>query len=283
MTAKAKKAKTLMQNSLKTAEQLVPIWNKASNDGDYKVMGETSKDIETAVNTYTANAKVYTFETIIEGSLKDKSLIIKRIAETLRYETIRIKEVKEGDLKIPQWQIDTTSKAIDPAEVEKYYGSTVGYDSEWKYSVEKFNMALCLRVALDIGMTEADVQKMHDSYAMNKLCEKSRAGMTPVSNTQLGSAMQVVIDKMLGAGVCKVTSHDVKFLLHSYAKKDNKKGLSITASTHKQLRMLFMDIVNNILAYNGKNSRYTIQYKEKSKKDTPTNNKEGFIPITDNK
>ena len=138
----------------------------------------------------------------------------------------------------------------------------------------------------------AEIKKISDSYSMNKLNDeyrkaelkqldaKGNAVPNPVSNSQMVNEMQKIVDMCLGEGY-KVTSHDVTFFEVCYGKKDNKTGLKVTASTHKQVRMTFMDIMKNIMEYSDKkHSGYSIGYKAKKEEDkTPSEeDKKTFTP-----
>lgn len=263
-------------------EKLIPEWNKAVVNGDFNTSTEIGTEMDNLEGKYVANAKMFAFETIKENAGTNDELFLESV-KMLRFETIRVKESKTGQNKIPERSLTETTKPIDPLEFQKYAKVNIGKVDDWQYMIERLNFLLTVRVAIDIGMPQYAIKKINDSYAMNKITAAMEKGETPTSNTQLMKAMQEVINACLGKGY-KVTSHDVKFLLHAYAKKDNKAGLTITASTHKQLRMIFMDVMNNLVEYvdakdeDGKKvSGYKVSYKAK-KEDTPSDNT-GFIPI----
>lgn len=278
MTEKMTNAMKKMTENRTLIEKSVDRFNKASVDGDVKIANECVTEMDTLIGEYTAAAKMYAFESIIEKAEKS-SEIFKEAVKALRFETIRVIEKKDSDTKIAERSISEASKPIDPLDLQKYYGSIIAVKEGWQYAIERFNFALTLKVAIDIGMPRHKLLKISDSYAMNKINEAVRASAVddavanPISNTSLCKEMQTIVNDCIGDGY-KVTSHDVKFLLHCWAKKDNKKGLTITSASHKQLRMTFMDVMNNLINFsdvkdeNGnKISGYEISYRAKKDAD----------------
>lgn len=278
MTEKMTNAMKKMTENKVLIEKSVDRFNKASVDGDVKIANECVTEMDTLIGEYTAAAKMYAFESIIEKAEKS-SEIFKEAVKALRFETIRVIEKKDSDTKIAERSISEASKPIDPLDLQKYYGSIIAVKEGWQYAIERFNFALTLKVAIDIGMPRHKLLKISDSYAMNKINEAVRASAVddavanPISNTSLCKEMQTIVNDCIGDGY-KVTSHDVKFLLHCWAKKDNKKGLTITSASHKQLRMTFMDVMNNLINFsdvkdeNGnKISGYEISYRAKKDAD----------------
>ena len=278
MTEKMTNAMKKMTENKVLIEKSVDRFNKASVDGDVKIANECVTEMDTLIGEYTAAAKMYAFESIIEKAEKS-SEIFKEAVKALRFETIRVIEKKDSDTKIAERSISEASKPIDPLDLQKYYGSIIAVKEGWQYAIERFNFALTLKVAIDIGMPRHKLPKISDRPATNKIHEAVRASpvddavANPISNTSLCKEMQTIVNDCIGDGY-KVTSHDVKFLLHCWAKKDNKKGLTITSASHKQLRMTFMDVMNNLINFsdakdeNGnKISGYEISYKAKKDAD----------------
>ena len=68
--------------------------------------------------------------------------------------------------------------------------------------------------------------------------------------------LQKVVDAMIGEEF-KAVSHDVKFLLSIYSKKNNRKALTVTCANHKYLTMYVAEICHRIVM--GK--AYTVEYK----------------------
>ena len=288
MTVKATNAMEKMIENLALIEKSVEKFNKASSDGDVKIANECVTEMDTLMGEYTAAAKTYAFEEIIERAGGKSSEIFKEAVKALRFKTIRVVETKDNDTGIASRSISDATKPIDPLDVQKYYGSVIALEQGWQYAMERFNFAVTLRVGIDIGMPRHKLMKISDSYAMNKINNDVRKSAVddaiadPTSNTSLAKEMQNIVNMCVGDKY-KVTSHDVKFLLHCWGKKDNKKGLTITAAGHKQLRMTFMDVMNNLINFadakdeNGlKVSGYEISYKAKRDADkTPSGD---FIP-----
>lgn len=288
MTVKMENAMKKMTENRTLIEKSIDRFNKASASGDAKTANECITEMDTLTGEYTAAAKTYSFEDIIEKSGGKSSNIFIETVKALRFTTIRVVETKDSDTDIASRSISDVTKAIDPLDVQKYYGSVIALKQGWQYAMERFNFAVTLRVGIDIGMPRHKLIKISDSYAMNKINNDVRKSAVddaiadPTSNTSLAKQMQEIVNMCVGDKY-KVTSHDVKFLLHCWGKKDNKKGLTITSATHKQMRMIFMDVIKNLMDFanakdeNGeKVSGYEISYKAKKDSDkTPAGN---FIP-----
>lgn len=288
MTVKMENAMKKMTENRTLIEKSIDRFNKASASGDVKTANECVTEMDTLVGEYTAAAKTYAFEEIIEKAGGESSNIFFETVKALRFKTIRVVETKDNDTDIASRSISDVTKAIDPLDVQKYYGSVIALEKGWQYSMERFNFAVTLRVGIDIGMPRHKLMKISDSYAMNKINNDVRKSAVddaiadPTSNTSLAKEMQNIVNMCVGDKY-KVTSHDVKFLLHCWGKKDNKKGLTITSATHKQMRMIFMDVISNLMTFsnakdeNGeKVSGYEISYK--TKKDADKSPSGDFIP-----
>lgn len=287
MTEKMTNAMKKMTENRVLIEESIDRFNKASACGDVKTANECVTEMDTLVGEYTAAAKTYAFEEIIEKAGESSNIFFETV-KALRFKTIRVVETKDNDTDIASRSISDVTKAIDPLDVQKYYGSVIALEKGWQYRMERFNFAVTLRVGIDIGMPRHKLMKISDSYAMNKINNDVRKSAVddaiadPTSNTSLAKEMQNIVNMCVGDKY-KVTSHDVKFLLHCWGKKDNKKGLTITSATHKQMRMIFMDVISNLMTFsnakdeNGeKVSGYEISYK--TKKDADKSPSGDFIP-----
>ncbi|MCQ2052459.1 MAG: hypothetical protein MJZ03_00730 [archaeon] len=264
----------------------VDAWNKASIKDDEKTMKILGKEIDNLVGEYTKAAREACFETVYENaSFKAENVLIEGV-KMLEYETINAKSSMIPEAGFEEMDIITVNKPIDPLDLQKYISTNIGKNDKWQYLIERFNFLMTVRIATDIGMSTAEINKIHDSYSMHKITKAIDDGGTPQSNTKMIDAMQEIINACIG-DTYKVTSHDVKYLLYTYAGKDRKKKRTIKVAQHKQLRILFMDVMNNLVLFSDKKdaegkkiSGYGITYKQKKpKNNAPSGDKEGFTPI----
>lgn len=109
---------------------------------------------------------------------------------------------------------------------------------------------MCLRLAEGIG---ADVEKISQSYFMQKNVRDIKLGKTPTSNTQVCKLLQKVIDEMLpnvdeeDNPIYKCNSHDVRYLDEVYSRKSNKALLTVRVSRDAYLRRILTDIAYRLI------------------------------------
>lgn len=286
MGEKLTKFQNEMDAKLNVLTVKVEAWNKATFDDDAKTANKLGKEIDDLVGEYTKIARDFCFETVYENaSLKADNVLIEGV-KMLEFETVNAKKSKIPQTEIEEMKIVLVNKPIDPLDLQRYVGTNIGKNDKWQYLIERFNFLMTVRVATDIGMSTAEINKIHDSYSMHQITKSIDAGGTPQSNTKMIDAMQEIINACIG-DTYKVTSHDVKYLLYTYAGKDRKNKRTIKVAQHKQLRILFMDVMNNLVLFSDKKdaegkkiSGYGITYKKaKPKNNEPSGDKEGFTPI----
>lgn len=268
MTEKRTNAIAELTKISTTLEDLIEEWNKENkaDKPDFKKLKSLEEEIKKNEKSYLTNKKVEVFESLIEESSDEKPLLY-LAAKMLRFDSVKIKDEKNNETKEITKVLETKSTPIDPLELQQYKGIGIGAENnkDWHYDIEKFNFRLTLKTAVDLGMTDERIKAINDSYSMSKLIESFRNGATPFSNTQLLKELNAIVQKMIGSDY-KATSHDVQFLIHTWGKKDSKAGLSINAATHKNLRMVLMDILCNVIKTKEsgtKNSFYSVVYKVK--------------------
>lgn len=275
MTEKMKNALANMAEAKTELETLVEKWNKESNKEapSLKVLNSTKEEIDKTVKAYGVAAKVATFEGILE---MDGNIIV-NAATVHRFETLRVKDVKDEFGNVSK-EVSSTDTQVDPSDLQKYACKSIGEDKDWSYSCERFNFRLTLAVGKNLGLTGKQLEKINDSYSFSKLCEGLRNSgdlaevnktADPTSKTQLLKALNELVAQMVGKDY-KCSSHDVAYLLATQTKK-GKAALSVTAATHKAFRMIIMDVLHNIIKvkaakaadkdFNG--SMYTVEYKAK--------------------
>lgn len=287
MSEKLTKLKALMDAKLNSLSEKVKSWNEASVKDDAKTMNALSKDIENLVGEYTKIAKDACFEGIYEKvSYKADEVFLEAVKE-LDFESVNTNKRKIPKTEIEVMRIITTTVDIDPLELQEYIETNIGKDNQWKYVIQRFNFLLTVRVATDLGMSTAEINKIHDSYSMHKITKAIDIGETPHSNTQMVKTMQEVINACIGGDAYKVTSHDVHYLLYTYCKRDKKNRRHVKPAQDSALRILFMNVMNNLVLFTDKKdadgkkvSGYGVTYKQnKPKKGEPSGDKEGFTPI----
>lgn len=159
---------------------------------------------------------------------------------------------------------------IDLVEYCKY----MQLDATWRFKVEKLNQLLAMRAGREIGMTNAQITKMHDSFHMNELARKLDMGETPDSNTAICKVLQQVLDSILfeddGKGKnlnrYKCNSHDVAYLLMCYTKR-GKEVLSVSVAKNAYIHRLIADILHRTVT--GKVYNLDYQMVENKSKTSP--------------
>ena len=171
--------------------------------------------------------------------------------------TIRAKDTKVGDEKIPVRVIEDSEKAIDLLKLHKAVSGGIGKDTNWASMIEKLNFLMTAQKAVDLGI---DPKSVHDSYAMSDIARQIDMGKTPTSKTNILKTVQAIVTAMVGEEF-KATSHDVNYLFSVYSRK-NRKALTVSCANHKYMRQYMMEICHRIVE--GKS--YALDYRTMSKK-----------------
>lgn len=230
-------------------EALVKNYNDAIQSGKYDVAVKNNEETEQAVNEYTAISRKECFD-----ALKATDNPMLEAVKALTFPTIRVKDTKAGDEKIPVRVVEDIERPIDLLKLHKYVGGDgIGTDKNWAYAAEKLNFLLTAQKAADLGITPKSV---HDSYAMSDISRQIDMGKTPTSKTNILKTLQAVITAMIGEEY-KATSHDVNFLMSIYSRK-NRKALTVTCANHKYMRQYLAEICHRIVL--GKS--YELDYKK---------------------
>lgn len=171
----------------------------------------------------------------------------------LEYETLAVKDSKEDGSDFKVRTIVDRVKPIDPVKLDEFVSGGIGHNKNWKLMIEQFNLRMTLKVAEDIGV---DPKGINDSYYMSKLARDVDLGKTPCSKTNLLKTLQLIVSAMIGDDY-KAITHDVNYIMAVYSKK-GRKALTVTASNHKQMRQIIMEICHRIVT----GGRYDIDYKK---------------------
>lgn len=243
------------------AETLCLIINAAVLDGNFAPIIEVGEEktvnarefITDVVNAYTAIARGECFEALSKTA--DPML---EAVKQLTFPTIKAIEKKVGEdkQKVPVMSVEDVEKPIDLLRLNKFVSGGIGKDKSWVHIVQKFNFLLTAQKAIDLGLDPKEI----DDYAMSDIAKDINMGKTPTSNTNILKTLQKVVDAMIGEEF-KAVSHDVKFLLSIYSKKNNRKALTVTCANHKYLTMYVAEICHRIVM--GK--AYTVEYKTAKK------------------
>lgn len=233
----------------KVAENLVLSYNNAVQNGDFNEASKLNDAIEQAVNEYTAIARKECFDEL--KATKDPML---EAVKRLSFMTIRTKDTKVGDEKIPVRTIEDSEKTIDILKLHKECDGGIGKDAKWAAMIEKLNFLMTAQKAVDLGINPKEI---HDSYAMGDIARQLDMGKTPTSKTNILKTVQIIVTAMIGEEF-KATSHDVAFLMSVYSRK-NRKALTVSCANHKYMRQYMMEICHRIVE--GKS--YALDYKMK--------------------
>lgn len=229
------------------AESLTLEFNDAVQNGDFNKSAELNDKIEQTVNEYTSIARE---EAFAKCRATDNPMLT--AIKLLTFTTIRAKDTKVGEEKIPVRVIEEVEKPIDLLKLHKSVEGGIGVDKDWVHKVEKLNFLLTAQKATELGI---DVETVNESYAMSEIARKINMGKTPTSKTNILKSVQLVVTAMIGEEY-KAVSHDVNFLMAIYSRK-NRKALTVTCANHKYLRQYMMEICHRIVM--GKT--YNLEYK----------------------
>lgn len=230
-------------------EALTKEYNDAIQNGKYDIAVKLNEKTERAVNEYTSIAREECF-----AALKAAENPMLEAVKVLAYPTIRSKDTKAGEEKIPVRVVEDVEKAIDLLKLHKYVGGDgIGNDKNWAYAVEKLNFLMTAQKAVDLGI---DPKAINDTYAMCDISRQIDMGKTPTSKTNILKTVQAIITAMIGEAY-KATSHDVNFLMSVYSRK-NRKSLTVTCANHKYMRQYLAEICHRIVL--GKD--YELDYKK---------------------
>lgn len=242
---------TRLQELREFAESKTVEYNSAMLEAKFEEAVAIDEETEKAVNEYTALARTICFEDC--AAAEDPMLeAVKRLC----YPTIRIKDSKVGEEKVPVREIVDVEKQIDILKLHKFVEGGIGADPKWNLVIEQFNLLLTLQAARDIG---ADPKEINDSYAMSDLAKEIDLGKNPTSKTNMLKTLTQVVQAMIGEEY-KPVSHDVNFLMKVYTRK-SRKALTVTCGNHRYLRGYLMEVCHRIVM----GERYDVDYKQKRK------------------
>lgn len=245
----AEEKKITTKEELRTkAEELVLSYNEAVQNGDFNAAAKLNAEIEQTVNEYTA---IVRDECFAELAATDDPMLA--AVKRLSFMTIRARDTKVGDEKVPVRVIEDSEKAIDLLKLHKAVKGGIGKDEKWAAMIEKLNFLMTAQKAVDLGI---DPKAINDSYAMSDIARQIDMGKTPTSKTNILKTVQAIVTAMIGEEY-KAVSHDVNFLMSVYSRK-NRKALTVSCANHKYMRQYMMEICHRIV----EGKTYALDYKQ---------------------
>lgn len=236
---------------------LVDEYNESADYKEFKVMKEIDKKIADKVQEYSEAAEAECFAEILEAENP-----MKRAAEVVRYSTVKVRDVKEDGTLTRV--IEASSKQIDPLRLHKKAKDGIGADKTWFLMIEKLNLLMTCRRAIELGL---DPKQVQNSYSMSEEACKIECLLSETDPTKydknaadevLRQDVQKVVDAMLGEGF-SVTDVMINYLLMIYTRKDSRKALSVTCANHKYMRTYILDICHAAVTGN----EFCLGYKQK--------------------
>lgn len=231
-----------------SAEEKAIAWNEAMGDEKVSDALKIETEIDDIVGEYTGISRQICFE-----DCKNSGDPMMAAVKRLTFETIRaVYKAPEGEL-IEKCSITDIEKPIDLEKLHKYCDG-IGKDQKWIYYAQKLNFLLTVQKAKDLGI---DPKSINDSYAVAEIARDLDMGKTPTSKTNMLKTLNMVIAAMVGDEF-KATSHDVNYLLTVWAKKSNKRALTVAAARHRSMYGFLAEICHRIVL----SKVYEIEVKE---------------------
>lgn len=239
-----------MQQELENAKALCAQYNDAFQKSDFKTAGKLEEDLKESIKTYNTSARaVFAYDALAS----DNPLLY--IVNHLRYDTIKTKQTKVGDDKIPVLEIVTVQTRFDITSFNRKVWAEIGADPSAFFKLESLCYCCTHDVASGIGFTAERFKKEIGEFF--KISDDGRQIKLAVSNTKLSKALTTVIGAMLGEEFGKkVIGADVRFFKEAFSAYDWKKSV-IKASSLKQVGFIITDICHRIAT----NGAYDLQTK----------------------
>lgn len=239
---------TTKEELRKNAEELCKMYNDFVQNGNFEESMKVNDEMEQVVNEYTSIARKECFDAI---KATENPMIT--AVKQLTFQTIRIRDTKQGDEKVPVRVIEDIDRPIDMLKLHKETEGGIGAEKDWAYKIEKLNFLLTAQKAKDLGINPKEV---NDSFAMTDIARQIDMGKSPTSKTNILKTLNVVIQAMIGEEY-KAVSHDVNFLMSIFSRK-NRAALTVTCANHKYMRQYCAEICHRIVM----GETYKIEYRK---------------------
>lgn len=228
-------------------KKLVGDYNAALEKSDLDAMATAESELKVKEAAYAGLAMNRFFETV--SNKEDYVGTIIKAVTALTYQIKAHKVNKEED-KITGMELTEKTAMVDLRKLCKFNG----FEKQWINALEKFNLLLTLRAAIELGLNKAALKTINDSYYMAEKSREIELGKTPTSNNQICKQLQMVIDKILFVAsdknpeknIYSANSHDVAYLLMCYTKR-GKSALKVVCSKHSFVERLITEVLHRIL------------------------------------
>lgn len=185
-------------------------------------------------------------------AIGDKTEIMKEACKRLEYPVLKLKEMKEDGVSLGIFSVEPATKAIDLLALHKYCQG-IGANSLWAPHVERVNLMLTQRTGEEIGAH--NVGDIASKFKMSKAAQS--ANDTGISKTDILKTLRMVVGEMIGEEYTgKITSIDVKYLLHVFGRK-GKTPLYVKTATHKAMAGIMAELCHKTLL----DLRYGVEFK----------------------
>ena len=226
---------------------------------------EASANIEDFVNDYNHYVKIDIYNALMENdnpmlaAIKEIVIPVLRIRDIKDVDGIVTKKSTEDE----NGNLNLVNKRIDLLDFDKYSNFSIANEKGWQYKVERFNQLMCLKVALELGLTKGEMNEISKTFYLSKMAEKIEQGKTPTSNTQALKELQSVIDAIIfedngnGKNKYKANSHDIAYLDRCIAKR-GRSLLTVSVVNSRITRELVAEILNRIVT----DKKYDVEYRK---------------------
>ncbi len=249
----------LLEEAMMGVKKSIEGYNAAIIANDLSAVSRAEKDLKSAEGKYNEQSMMECFD-----ACKHTDNYVLEAVKVHDYEVVGHKPVRDDNGNILFAELVKKNKAIDLAKLHTHV--TNGSTALWQYKTEKMGCLLCKRLATELGLSSAEIAKIDRMYYMSDFARKEELGVNPVSNTQMVRLLQTVVDSILfmemegdnkGRNALRVNNHDVAYLLNCYAKRDNKKILTVSVAKVSYINSLILDVLHRLVT--GKS--YDVSYK----------------------
>jgi hypothetical protein len=247
-------------------------WNEASISDDvtrFRTMAILDDELKALEKEYAEISQTRTF-TGLNGDMLEA-------IRTYAYPVVKHKDISESGSTIKTRERVDAERQFDLYDFDLFNGSHASKNEKWIRLAEQFNMLCCMHVANELNVE--DLSKISSNFFVSnaakkvQLAEEDESTANPISKTQMLKLLQKVCDNVVYeekldengnslGNTYKVTSHDVAWLLFTYARKDTKGRITLKVADHKNFRKIIADVLHRVVT----NTNYKIAYKEMIKK-----------------
>lgn len=116
---------------------------------------------------------------------------------------------------------------------------------DWYYEMQALNKRLTLRVASDLGVKKAEIEKIDSSFHMHQLAADIELGKEPITDSAILKHMQKVFD-FLSPMSGKMTKYDLQYIFKGYSRV-GRTALKVQCSNHKTLLKLMTHVMHRVV------------------------------------